>query len=156
MVSGAVHQATDNNCNFPVEVSWRRGCDENGHWEINGLAPIPIQAERERAKVARLQTKAKLDEQNGKLPRWDAIGRAELTRLIWSKPTLELTQRFGVTEAAVRKRCRKLHIPKPPPGFWQKVQAGVIPHPNGKVCVTFGAIPRAARCQQAVRQSDRR
>ena len=56
-----------------------------------------------------------------------------LRTLVWSMPTVEVAGLFGVSDVAVAKRCTKLGIPKPPVGFWRKVEAGTIKHPNGQV-----------------------
>lgn len=56
----------------------------------------------------------------------------ELQKLVWSMPTIEVAALFGVSDVAVGKHCRSYDIPKPPPGFWARVAAGKIPHPNGK------------------------
>ena len=63
---------------------------------------------------------------------WDSISKAELTKLVWSDSTTNLASHFGVSDNAITKKCRKLGIAKPPRGFWAKVFAGKIPHPNGK------------------------
>lgn len=66
-------------------------------------------------------------------PRWfDNITREDLERLVWSKPTIELAKDFGVSNVAIAKRCKKLGVIKPEPGFWAKVNAGIIPHPQGR------------------------
>lgn len=62
---------------------------------------------------------------------WDRVSAEELTRLVWQKPTTKIAAEFGVSDVAVGKRCKAAHINKPPPGYWSKVSAGKIPHPNG-------------------------
>lgn len=63
---------------------------------------------------------------------WNRIGKKELERLVWTKPTRDLAKEFGISDVAINKQCKKLGIKKPPVGFWNKVKAGKIPHPNGK------------------------
>ena len=63
---------------------------------------------------------------------WDTISKAELTRLVWSETTTAVASQFGVSDNAITKKCRKLGIAKPSRGFWAKVHAEKIPHPNGK------------------------
>lgn len=63
---------------------------------------------------------------------WGSITMEELERLVWSKPTSQLAAEFGVSDVAIGKRCNALGIVKPPQGFWNKVAAGKIPHPDGK------------------------
>jgi ribosomal protein S14 len=42
----------------------------------------------------------------------------ELTQLVWEMPVRDVAQRFGVSDVAVHKRCKKYGIEKPPRGYW--------------------------------------
>lgn len=64
--------------------------------------------------------------------KWVAISKKELEKLVWSKPTSILAKELGVSDVAIAKRCKKLGIRKPKPGFWARVKAGLIPDPKGK------------------------
>jgi hypothetical protein len=64
--------------------------------------------------------------------KWTNISKNELEKLVWSKPTTILAKELGVSDVAIAKRCKSLGITKPKPGFWAKVKAGLIPHPQGK------------------------
>jgi hypothetical protein len=67
-------------------------------------------------------------------PRWGEFPRVtkeELTRLVWSRPTTQIAKEFGVSDVAIGKRCKVQFIPKPPPGFWRRVEAGKVPNPMG-------------------------
>jgi hypothetical protein len=55
------------------------------------------------------------------------LTRDELYALVWSKPTSELAQEFNVSDVAIAKRCQRMNIPKPPPGYWQQLRAGQKP-----------------------------
>ena len=59
------------------------------------------------------------------------ITRKEFYDLLWSEPQVKLAKEFGVSDSAVGKAARKAGIPRPGPGYWQKVKAGkkVIPAP---------------------------
>lgn len=59
------------------------------------------------------------------------VSNEELAKLVWTMPTVEVAKLFGVSDVAIAKRCKKYGIPKPPKGFWAKVNAGKIPHPRG-------------------------
>ncbi|MBK1667036.1 hypothetical protein CKO28_03125 [Rhodovibrio sodomensis] len=59
------------------------------------------------------------------------LTKRELTRLVWSKPTMEVARDLGVSDVAVNKACRRLDVLKPPRGFWARVNAGHLPHPEG-------------------------
>ena len=43
--------------------------------------------------------------------------RDKLYEEIWQEPTTKVAKRYGVTDVALAKTCKKLHIPKPPPGY---------------------------------------
>lgn len=44
----------------------------------------------------------------------------ELRSLVWRIPTARLKLQYGVSDVAVKKRCKKLGIATPPRGFWMK------------------------------------
>lgn len=64
---------------------------------------------------------------------WNNLTDAQVLELVWSKPTNQLAEEFGIPIPAIVKRCRNGKIPKPPRGFWARVKAGKIEHPNGKI-----------------------
>ena len=82
------------------------------------------QATRELQRTERLKAHPRYEE-------WDTLSWQELQRLVWSMPTTRIAEQFGVSDSAIGKRCRAAGIRKPPPGFWNRVDAGKIPHPNG-------------------------
>lgn len=50
--------------------------------------------------------------------------RAELHRLIWSKPMTEIARRYGVRDQHVAQACDAYDIARPRAGHWQKVEHG--------------------------------
>jgi site-specific recombinase XerD len=52
------------------------------------------------------------------------IPREELYDLVWSKPMIHAAQQLRRSDVAVAKACRKLNIPVPPQGYWNKLTAG--------------------------------
>jgi hypothetical protein len=66
------------------------------------------------------------------------LSREELYELVWSKPASTLAQELVVSDGAITKLCRKLNIPKPTLGHWQKLKAGkkvkrpALPAPGAK------------------------
>lgn len=44
--------------------------------------------------------------------------KEELKKLVWEVPTSQLAERFGVSDVAVAKWCKKYGIEKPPRGYW--------------------------------------
>lgn len=83
------------------------------------------QAKEKEEKVRRKLTHPRCDE-------WEKLSTTELERLVWSMPTTRVAADFGVSDVAVAKRCERLGIAKPHLGFWSKVKAGLLPHPEGK------------------------
>lgn len=59
------------------------------------------------------------------------ISREELHKLVWSMPTVEVAKILEVSDTAVGRRCKLLSIPKPPRGFWRKLQVNLA---NGQYC----------------------
>lgn len=56
-----------------------------------------------------------------------AITRDELFKKVWSIPTTKLATELGVSDVMIAKYCRKMDVPKPPPGYWARVHAGWKP-----------------------------
>jgi len=44
--------------------------------------------------------------------------KEELQRLVWEKPTSQLAKKYGVSDNAVAKWCKRYGIEKPPRGYW--------------------------------------
>lgn len=62
------------------------------------------------------------------------ISRQELYDLVWSKPMTALAKEYNISDNGLRKICKKLDIPLPQLGHWQKLQFGkkvkIIPLPK--------------------------
>jgi hypothetical protein len=52
------------------------------------------------------------------------LTREELYEKVWTVPSIKLCQEFGFSDVALAKLCKKHHVPKPPLGYWAKVQNG--------------------------------
>lgn len=50
--------------------------------------------------------------------------RQELYDLVWSKPMTALAKEYNISDNGLRKICKKLDIPLPQLGHWQKLQYG--------------------------------
>lgn len=55
------------------------------------------------------------------------LSREELFALVWEKPTQDLAIELGVSDVAIGKLCARLQVPKPPRGYWARVQSGQTP-----------------------------
>lgn len=54
----------------------------------------------------------------------ETLTRDELHDLVWSVPVSRLAKRFGISDVGLAKICARHEIPRPPRGYWAKVQAG--------------------------------
>jgi len=52
------------------------------------------------------------------------ISREELFAMVWERSTQEVARELGVSDVAVGKLCARLQVPKPPRGYWARVQSG--------------------------------
>jgi hypothetical protein len=57
--------------------------------------------------------------------------RKELYEQVWKVPMRKLANEYGVSDVALAKTCKKLHIPVPGRGYWAKKTANqpVAPRP---------------------------
>lgn len=62
------------------------------------------------------------------------ISRQKLYDLVWAKPMRTLSKEYEISDNGLRKICKKLSIPLPELGHWQKIQYGkkvkIIPLPK--------------------------
>lgn len=52
------------------------------------------------------------------------ILRKALYEEVWAKPMTKLSQWYGLSDVGLAKICRKNNIPRPPRGYWARVQSG--------------------------------
>lgn len=48
--------------------------------------------------------------------------REELYERIWAIPIVRLSKEFGISDVALAKICKKLKVPRPPRGYWAKLE----------------------------------
>lgn len=59
-----------------------------------------------------------------------------LKKLVWEKPLVQVAQFLGVSDVAVKWRCKKYNIETPPRGFWLKgVAPANIPKKTGRTYI---------------------
>jgi hypothetical protein len=56
-----------------------------------------------------------------------SLSRRQLYERVWSTPATKLAVELGVSDVAIAKLCKKLNIPRPPRGYWAKIEAGQKP-----------------------------
>jgi len=52
------------------------------------------------------------------------ITREQLYDLVWSTPMTRLAAQYSISDAGLRKICKKMEIPLPKAGHWEKLKAG--------------------------------
>jgi hypothetical protein len=52
------------------------------------------------------------------------LTREQLYDLVWSEPMQRLAKKIGISDVAIAKHCRKLGVPVPERGYWNKLHAG--------------------------------
>ena len=52
------------------------------------------------------------------------LTREELYKKVWSVPTYKLKEEFGISDVMIGKICKLNGVPKPPLGYWARVNAG--------------------------------
>ncbi len=64
------------------------------------------------------------------------VSREELYEMVWKTPMVKLAKEFGLSDVALAKTCRRHNVPRPPRGYWTKLDAGKkverIPLPREK------------------------
>ncbi len=60
---------------------------------------------------------------------WDEVryNREKLYEEVWSEPTREVAKKYGVSDVALAKTCRKLKVPIPTRGYWRRKETGQNP-----------------------------
>lgn len=60
-----------------------------------------------------------------------AFSREELYNLVWSTPMMRLAEMYDISDVGLAKTCRRLRVPRPPVGYWQRLAAGQkVPRPK--------------------------
>ena len=52
------------------------------------------------------------------------IKRDQLYERVWQTPTTQLALEYRMSDSRLAKICKKLRVPKPPPGYWAKNEHG--------------------------------
>lgn len=56
------------------------------------------------------------------MERTQVVTREELYDLVWDNPLSKLAKQYNLSDNGLRKVCKKLEIPLPKNGYWQKIQ----------------------------------
>lgn len=60
-------------------------------------------------------------------PEFTSYDRDVLYEQVWAEPVREVAKRYGVSDVALAKACRRLSVPLPGRGYWAKRRAGKAP-----------------------------
>lgn len=52
------------------------------------------------------------------------LSREELYKEIWKTPARVLAEQFDISDVGLAKACKRMGIPRPPRGYWQRKEAG--------------------------------
>jgi len=55
------------------------------------------------------------------------ITREDLYTQVWAQPMLHLAKTYGMSNVGLAKLCRRHDIPRPPRGYWRKLEVGEKP-----------------------------
>ncbi len=95
-----------------------------------------------------------------KLPKSIEYTRDQLYQEIWSIPCVKLASKLGVSDVALAKTCRRLGIPRPPRGYWARIEAGerlkkepLPPAKPGQDSVKFWIAENVARREEWARNN---
>ncbi len=82
------------------------------------------------------------------------VSRSELYEAVWSEPMTKLAGKYGISDVALGKICRKHNIPLPGAGHWAKVAAGKKffkpPLPDDEATEISISPPEKGKAEQAL------
>ena len=59
------------------------------------------------------------------------VTREALYELVWSEPMIKVAPRYGVSSSYLARICALLNVPRPQPGYWNKLAVGKAPKKPG-------------------------
>lgn len=71
------------------------------------------------------------------------VSRVELYNQVWSTPISQLAKQYGLSDVGFAKVCNRNNVPRPPRGYWAKIQAGIalrktsLPDPQNNQPIEF-------------------
>jgi hypothetical protein len=81
------------------------------------------------------------------------VTRKTLYQRVWDTPGRRLAAEYGLSDVGLAKLCRRHDIPRPPRGYWAKLQHGQtppttpLPHPERNETITIAEPDRRAGSQ---------
>jgi len=56
----------------------------------------------------------------------ESYTRSEIYELLWTEPATKVALRIGLSDVALGKWCKQYGVPKPPLGYWAKLEHGKV------------------------------
>ena len=89
------------------------------------------------------------------------LEREELYRLVWSTPVIQLAKKFGISDVGLAKICKRMKIPRPGRGYWERISHGrkpfipPLPAPAGDVRKEVQIVKREKYLMEPEQNSER-
>lgn len=86
--------------------------------------------------------------------------RQKLYKEVWAEPMTTVAKRYGISDVALRKQCKKLEMPLPGNDHWAKVKAGqkikipLLPKSKGPDEIVTQSSVRESSSSPALKRSD--
>ncbi len=61
------------------------------------------------------------------VPDHGTVTREQLFDMVWQEPMLRIGERLGVSSSYMARVCTELRVPRPPRGYWAKLEFGKAP-----------------------------
>lgn len=52
------------------------------------------------------------------------LSRKQLYQQVWETPIHRLSAKYGLSDVGLAKVCKRMNIPRPPRGYWRRLQTG--------------------------------
>lgn len=52
------------------------------------------------------------------------LTRKDLYDMVWATPMITLAKKYSITDSGLRKVCKRMNIPLPKPGYWERMKVG--------------------------------
>lgn len=81
--------------------------------------------------------------------------REKLYSEVWNTPVIEVAKQYGVSNVAIKKKCKAMNIPTPPPGYWAKLRSGKdvkkepLPPPQNGPVIRYGLRPNSNKSKSS-------
>jgi len=86
-----------------------------------GLLGLDVRTAEQKAQEATQKEESRKWALRSLMSRYD---REKIYEEIWSEPMIKVAKRYNISDVGLAKVCRKLNIPRPGRGYWEKKEAG--------------------------------